>query len=176
MLTRKQRTLLICISIFLPVLAALSFPVVTQAQPIAIINSPQNKIYTSNTIAVSITTQDQFTTTGYYSIDGEPETRINEGGGTYKTTLNLPDGLHTINVRVEGFGRNTATVTFRINTTIPFVTLLSPENKEYNTSAVPLHFSVFDDSVTSVIYNLDNTGNVTARVLIPDPPRTSLKN
>lgn len=163
---------------------------VAQANPIykpgaltlAIVESPKDaRTYTTNTIPVSIITGDhQFPSTGYYSVDSGQEIKINEdarGQGTYKTTLHLADGKHTIHVRTETIGSACATSTFTIDTTLPFITLLSPENKVYNTSTVPLHFSLLNErlyneyDVYPVTYNLDNNGNVTVRVLQPFPPQ-----
>jgi hypothetical protein len=152
---------------------------VAQANPVnkpggltlAIIESPKDgRTYTTNTIPVSIITGDhQFPSTGYYSVDGGQEIKINEdarGQGTYKTTLNLADGEHTIHVRTETIGSACATSTFTIDTTHPFITLLSPENKVYNTSTVPLYFSLLNErlynqnDVYQVTYNLDDKGIV----------------
>jgi hypothetical protein len=152
------------------------------ALTVAIIESPKNgRTYTTNTIPVTIRTGDhQLPSTGYYSVDGGQEIKINEnvhGGGTYKTTLHLADGKHTIHVRTETLGSACATSTFTIDTTLPFIILLSPENKVYNSSTVPLHFSLLDErlyneyDVYQVTYNLDDKGNVIVRVLEPFPPQ-----
>ncbi len=163
---------------------------VVQANPIytpgdltlAIIESPKNGgTYTTNTIPIIIITGDhQFSSTGYYSLDGGQEIKINEGArgqGTYKTTLHLADGKHTLHVRTETLGSACATTTFTINTNLSFITIISPENKVYNTSTIPLHFSLLDErlfneyDVNEVTYNLDDKGNTTVRVLVPFPPQ-----
>ncbi len=150
---------------------------------VAIIESPKNgRTYTTNTIPVSIVTGDhQCPSTGYYTLDGGQEIKINQnphgGDTTYKTTLNLTNGRHIIHVRTETLGSACATTSFTINTSLPFVTILSPENKVYNTSTIPLHFSLITEpfldeyDVNQVIYNLDNQGNTTARILRPSPPQ-----
>ena len=164
---------------------------VAQANPIytpgmltlAIIESPKNgRTYTTNTIPLTVITGDhQCPSRGYYSLDGGQEIKINEnthgGDSTYKTTLHLADGRHTIHVRTETLGSACATTTFTINTTLPFVTIISPENKVYNTSTVPLHFELLNErlfneyDVNEVTYNLDDKGNTTVRVLVPFPPQ-----
>jgi hypothetical protein len=164
---------------------------VVQANPIytpgmltaAIIESPKNgRTYTTNTIPVIIITGDhQCPSNGYYSLDGGQEIKINEnvhgGDSTYKTTLHLADGRHTIHVRTETLGSACATTIFTVNTTLPFVTILSPENKVYNTSTIPLHFELLNErlfneyDVNEVTYNLDDKGNTTVRILRPSPPQ-----
>ncbi len=140
---------------------------------VAIIESPHSKTYTTNTIPLAITTGDhQFPSTGYYSVDGGPETKINENGrtSTYKTTLHLLDGKHTIHVRTESVGSACADLSFDINTKLSFITLKSPENKVYNRSTVPLEFTIVDESVYQIKYHLDDQKeNVTVRVIEPDP-------
>lgn len=140
---------------------------------VALVNYPHNKTYTTNVIPISITTGDhQFPAQGYYRIDGGPEIKISDGRtSTYKTTLQLADGLHTINVRTFTLGSACYSVAFTVNTTLPFITLVSPESRVYETSTVPLHFSLlYEEEAFQVTYNLDDKGNVTVRVLHPMPP------
>jgi hypothetical protein len=164
---------------------------VVQANPIytpgmltlAIIESPKNgRTYTTNTIPLTVITGDhQCPSNGYYSLDGGQEIKINEnshgGDSTYKTTLHLADGKHNIHARTETLGSACATTTFTVNTTLLFVTILSPENKVYNTSTVPLHFELLNErlfneyDVNEVTYNLDDKGNTTVRILFPFPPQ-----
>jgi hypothetical protein len=53
-----------------------------------------------------------------------------------------------------------AFVNFTIDTTPPSVLILSPEASTYDTSDVPLNFTV-NESVSQVAYSLDGQGNVT---------------
>ncbi|MCW4029483.1 MAG: hypothetical protein NWE92_07540 [Candidatus Bathyarchaeota archaeon] len=173
------------VSIFcltLAVVVMVSFGNLAQANPIyergdltvAIIESPQSKTYITNVIPITLVTGCHvFLSTGYYSIDGGPEVVINENIGqsaTFRTSVNFTDGVHHIHLRTGNMLTSCADVYFTVNTSVPFVSLVSPENRVYNTSTVPLHFSLLDESVVYVTYNLDDTGNVTVRVLHPYPP------
>ena len=125
-------------------------------------------------IHISLTTGCHiFPSTGYYSVDDGQEIKINEEvaqSGNFKTTLHFNDGKHTIHLRTGDIMHSCADVLFTVNTTIPFITLISPENTVYSTSTVPLHFSLIDESVYQVTYNLDDQGNLSVRVLYPHPP------
>jgi hypothetical protein len=189
----RKVALLATLVISLCLIISFAAPVlrVVQANPIytpgmltaAIIESPKNgRTYTTNTIPITIITGDhQCPSNGYYSLDGGQEIKINEnphgGDSTFKTTVHLVDGRHTIHVRTETLGSACATTTFSVNTTLPFVTIISPENKVYNTSTIPLHFSLITEpflneyDVNQVIYNLDDQGNNTVRILTPSPPQ-----
>ncbi len=170
------------VTTFLLSAAATSFVNLAQANPVyvpgdltlAIIESPQSKTYTTNEIPIVLTTGCHiWPSTGYYRIDGGPEIKINENidqSATFKTTVHFADGKHTIHLRTGDMMHSCADVLFTVNTTIPFITLISPENRVYNTSTVQLHFSLIDESVYQVTYNLDDMGNVTVRVLHPIPP------
>lgn len=151
---------------------------VTGVLTVAIIEPvKEGKTYTNNTIPISITTGDhQFPSTGYYSVDGGPEVKINEGGGTFKTTLHLADGKHTIHARTVTVGSASATTTFIINTTIPFITLESPQNQVYHNSTIDLTYTLVDKERIFATYNLDNKEiKRIANVPLPIPDTTTPK-
>jgi hypothetical protein len=87
------------------------------------------------------------------------------------TLTNLSQGAHTLTVwvRAEQFMLSYSwgvwaifkTVTFNIDFTPPHISILSPENKAYNTSDVPLDFTV-NEAVVHISYSLDGQENVTA--------------
>jgi hypothetical protein len=52
-------------------------------------------------------------------------------------------------------------VTFNIDSIPPNISILSPENKAYNTSDVPLDFTV-NETASQITYSLDEQENVTA--------------
>ena len=170
------------VSTFLIAIAVVPFSNLAQGNPVyvsgdstlAIIESPQSKTYTTSEIPLVLTTGCHiWPSTGYYSVDGGSEIKINENAqqsATFKTTLHFADGKHTIHLRTGDMMHSCAEVLFTVNTTIPFITLITPENRVYNTSTVQLHFSLTDESVYQVTYNLDDNVNVTVRVLHPMPP------
>jgi hypothetical protein len=87
------------------------------------------------------------------------------------TLTNLSQGAHTLTVwvRAEQFMLSYSwgvwaifkTVSFNIDFTPPHISILSPENKAYNTSDVPLDFTV-NEAVVHISYSLDGQENVTA--------------
>jgi hypothetical protein len=89
----------------------------------------------------------------------------------FSTTINLtgiPDGEHTVRVFATERGRylyyvfeitGSSSVSFTIDTKPPKVTVLSPENKIYDTTDVPLKFMV-DDPASQFSYVLDGQKRV----------------
>ena len=130
---------------------------------IAIIDSPENATYSTNIIPLEIETGDhQVESTGYYRVDGGPFIKINEIAGhtaTFRGDLNLTDGPHSIFVKTVTVGSACAVVYFTVETP-PLITLLSPENKTYDTSDMVLNFRL-NKEVTTSTYSLDSLQNVT---------------
>jgi hypothetical protein len=141
---------------------------------VATIEKPYNNTYTTNTIPLVITTGDhQFPSTGYYSVDDRPEIKINENGPTvtYKTTLHLPDGKHTIHVRTESVGSACADRSFTINTTRSTPFQVSPTNLQGSPTETAFLVEVaLVDIVTIVIASL--LGYVVLRILRRQKKRT----
>jgi hypothetical protein len=87
------------------------------------------------------------------------------------TLTNLSQGAHTLTVwvRAEQFMLSYSwgvwaifkTVSFNIDSTPPHISILSPENKAYNTSDVPLDFTV-NEAFSQITYSLDGQENITA--------------
>lgn len=86
---------------------------------------------------------------------------------------NIPDGNHSITVAATGVGSDyqifnwyifhiagRSSVYFTIDATPPRVTLLSPENKTYETPDIALNFTV-NEQVSHTVYSLDGKENVT---------------
>jgi len=130
---------------------------------VAKIISPENKTYDTNIIPLIIITGDhQLPSTGYYSVDGGPEIKINENAhpsATFEGEINLADGPHSILVTTKTVGRACAIVHFTI-ATIPAITVMSLENITYYSSDLMLNFTV-NEPVSLVAYSLDGGKNVT---------------
>jgi hypothetical protein len=102
----------------------------------------------------------------YYRLDGGPKTELNittYGTSTDKfgigTLENLTDGFHTVTAySTDTQGKIIShSITFLVNTTITFPTLLlSPTNTTYNTKEIPLTYTI-DDPKSTVTYRLDPT-------------------
>jgi len=119
--------------------------------------SPENKTYASNSVALTFTLDEPACWSGY-SLDGLANvTSVN-------TTLSgLSDGAHFVVVYAnDSFGNmaSSETVYFTIDTVSPGIEILSPENKTYTTSSVPLSFTV-DEPTSWLGYSLDGQANVT---------------
>jgi hypothetical protein len=87
------------------------------------------------------------------------------------TLTKLSEGPHTITAWVEErinylsydlvLAYVYSNVTFNIDSIPPNISILSPENKAYNTSDVPLDFTV-NETASQITYSLDEQENVTA--------------
>jgi hypothetical protein len=87
------------------------------------------------------------------------------------TLTKLSEGPHTITVWVAewmdyisydiGLGSVYSNVTFIIDSIPPNISILSPEPKAYNTSDVPLDFTV-NETASQITYSLDGQENITA--------------
>ena len=97
---------------------------------------------------------------------------LSESGNRYfgNTTLaNLPEGPHNLTVWIradqymisyKGYIWSVySTVSFNIDSP-PYITVLSPQTKTYNTSFIPLDFTVSEKS-SKIEYSLDGRKNVT---------------
>lgn len=167
-----KKTALIIISLLFSSVAVESVLVnLAEANPIyqpgyltiAIIDSPENTTYGTNIIPLEIETGDhQVESTGYYRVDGGPFIKINEIAGhtaTFRGELNLTDGPHNVFVKTVTVGSACAVVYFTVETP-PLITVLSPENKTYDTSDMVLNFTL-NKEVTTITYSLDSLQNVT---------------
>lgn len=91
-------------------------------------------------------------------------------GGTANLT-DLSQGPHQLTVWLVVFqymisydgyeGSVYSTVSFNIDSIPPNITVLSPQTKTYNSSVVPLDFTV-NKKVSQISYSLDGTQNITA--------------
>jgi len=120
--------------------------------------SPENKTYTTDSISVSFIVGEQTSWIGY-SLDGQVNMSIT--GDTILTSIF--DGVHFVVVYANDTAGNMGasnTVYFTIDTTPPSVSIVSPENKTYDTADVSLTFTV-DESVSWMAYSLDGQANVT---------------
>jgi len=126
--------------------------------PTISIVSPENKTYTVNNVSLTFTVSKQTLWIGY-SLDDQANVAI-----TGNTTLTgLSDGTHNLTVYATNiFGNigSSVRVHFTIDTTLPSISILSPENKTYDTTKIPLNFTV-NETVSWMGYSLDGQANVT---------------
>jgi len=120
--------------------------------------SPEDKTYTTTSITCTFTIDESVSWIGY-SLDGQPNKTIT--GDTLLTSLF--DGFHYVVVYANDTAGNMGasnTVYFTIDTTPPSVSILSPENKTYDTANISLSFTI-DESVSWIGYSLDGQDNTT---------------
>ena len=131
--------------------------------PVIAILSPENKTYTTRSVPLSFTV-DESTSWISYSLDGQANTTI--AGNT--TLTGLSDGMHSLIVYASDLAGNVGSSdivyftiqTPLIDTTPPTISIVSPENKTYDTTDIQLTFTT-DESVSWMAYSLDNNANVT---------------
>jgi len=136
--------------------------------PIIIILSPRNETYASASFSLNFTQSEPTSWLGY-SLDGQMNVTV--GGNT--TLVGLSEGIHSIIVYANDTAGNmgsSGTVYFTIDATVPSITILSPENKTYDTNFVPLSFTV-SETTSWIGYSLDGQANVTIteNVTLPLP-------
>ena len=88
---------------------------------------------------------------------------MNETVAGNTTLTELSDGIHIVTVYANDTAGNTGsseTVYFTVDTVSPAIEILSPENKTYDMTDIPLTFTV-DESVLWMAYSLDGQANVT---------------
>jgi hypothetical protein len=162
---------------------------VAKANPIAFmphssVASPENTTYTTNSIPVEITvevSQRFYYNDSNFFINGSPWINIhlddvslkvpaelrtsNDSWLTFygETVLrDISDGPHTL--AVDYFSAtiassNNPVVHFVVETHPPIVTILSPENKTYDNSSIPLIFAT-DKPILNASYSLDSQTEV----------------
>jgi len=126
--------------------------------PTIVILSPQNTTYNRTSIDLTFTIDEPTSWIGY-SLDDQTNATI-----TGNTTLTgLPESPHSIIVYANdtsGNMGNSNKVYFTIDLTPPTIMILSPENKTYYSSSIPLTFET-DEPTPWIGYSLDNQPNVT---------------
>jgi parallel beta-helix repeat protein len=126
--------------------------------PAVVIISPENKSYAVNNVSLTFAVNESVFRMAY-SIDGQSNVAV-----TANTTLTeLSEGSYSIIVyATDSFGNNGAsnTTLFTIDLSPPGVSILSPENKTYDATDIPLTFAL-NEPVSGMTYSLDGQENVT---------------
>jgi hypothetical protein len=131
------------------------FTVDTQPPNISLL-SPQNRIYNTTDISLTLTANERIRWFGY-SVDGQANVTIS---GNH--TLGLDDGMHNIVVYARDLAGNigaSSTVYFTKDTVAPTISILSPQNTTYYVTEVPLTF-VISETTSCISYSLDGQDNV----------------
>ena len=126
--------------------------------PTISILSPENKTYPVKDVPSTFTVSESTSWIGY-SLDGQANITI--AGDT--TLTGLSDGMHSLVVYASDIAGNMGSsdmVHFTIDTILPSISIVSPENKTYDTTDIPLTFTI-DESVLWMAYSLDGQANTT---------------
>jgi hypothetical protein len=128
------------------------------APTITVISPQNNANYAISSIALNYTVNETVSWTGY-SLDSQANVTIT--GNT--TLMGLLDGSHSVVVYANDTASNmgaSSAVYFTVDTTLPAVSIVSPENMTYGVSDVSLNFTVSE--LTSWMgYSLDEQANNT---------------
>jgi hypothetical protein len=131
---------------------------VDTATPNIEILSPENKTYPTGSVSLTLTVDEATSWIGY-SLDGQETVTI-----TGNTTLTgLSDGIYSLVVYANDTAGNIGSsnmVYFTMDNTPPSISIVSPENKTYDTTDIPLTFTI-DESVLWMAYSLNAQANVT---------------
>jgi hypothetical protein len=122
--------------------------------------SPQNKTYPVTDVPLNFNLSELAKWIGY-SLDGQTNLTI-----TGNTTLpELSDGSHSLTVyandTVGRFGTS-ETIYFSVDTVLPRISFLSPQNKTYYKANITLSFTL-EEAVSWIAYSLDGQENVTIK-------------
>jgi hypothetical protein len=132
-------------------------PLETTPPTIAVI-SPENRSYGAGNVSLAFTVSEPALWIGY-SLDGQDNVTI--AGNSSLTGLS--DGTHSLTVYAMDVFENAATsetVYFTVDTALPSISILSPENQTYTSTDIPLTFTV-DEPASWMDYSLDGHDNVT---------------
>lgn len=138
------------------------------APPLVTVLSPKNESYAVHNISLTCAVNETVFRMAY-SLDEQSNMAI-----TGNTTLTeLPEGSHSVVVNaIDSFGNVgvSSTVFFTIDLSPPRIIILSPQNKTYDTTDIPLTFAI-DEPASGIAYSLDGqtdviiAGNATLAVL-----------
>lgn len=126
--------------------------------PTIVIVSPENKSYPVNNVSLTFAVNETVFRMAY-SLDGQSNVAITEN----TTLTELPDGSYSIIVYAsDSFGNTGAsnTTLFTIDLSPPSISILSPENKTYDATDIPLTFAL-NEPASLMAYSLDGQTNVT---------------
>lgn len=137
--------------------------------PTIVVLSPESaRIY--NYSNINLTVQTESNAVVQYSVDGGVFSSMayNVASDNFNSLVNFTDGTHTVSFTATDMAGNVGTedVTFYVNvsasgnSTFPIITVITPvDGEEYDDSEIT--FEVRLNKFASVVYNLDNEGNVT---------------
>ena len=155
------------------------------------VQSPENRVYTQGDVPLDFTVNIALTSTSAfdlrwhlspsyftYLLDGQPahfsvSYSGSESSRYCSTTMsNLPEGPHNLKITVVAeigdygmatyrFGTKSVNVAFTVNAAAPRIAVLSFDQYAYDTSSLPLVFSVSESDISWMGYSLDGAATQT---------------
>ncbi len=153
-------------------ISAIIFLIVTEAQiislavanptwlHISVISPEQNKTYNRSTIPLVFTFPAGEVSWMGYSLDNQDIITVSGND----TLSGLSNGSHSLTVYANdtfGFMEHSNKISFAVDVGATPISIISPENKTYNTSTVPLIFKFPETEVSWMGYSLDNQDVIT---------------
>lgn len=119
---------------------------------------PENKTYAIRDVPLTFIVSESTSWIGY-RLDEQMNVTINSN----TTIVGLSDATHFITVYANDTAGNMGysdIVYFTVDTASPSIEILSPENRTYDTTDIPLNFTV-NESVSWTAYSLNGQANIT---------------
>ncbi|MDK2849806.1 MAG: hypothetical protein PWR32_473, partial [Candidatus Woesearchaeota archaeon] len=131
-------------------------------------NSDLSGNYSKDWIFVNVTAIDDNIDTVLLYFNGTPETFANSQGGIYWVNkTSLQDGVYTLYAFVNdtsGNSNQTEVRTIKLDTTPPILTLISPQDKTYESNQVWINVSSNED-LNNCVFSLDSGSNTSMNKL-----------
>ena len=121
------------------------------------VTSPEGIFYNQTSVSLEFTVNELTSWIGY-SLDGKANVTITENTNLTK----LSEGTHSLEVYAKDMAgdESSSTITFKVDTLPPVISVLSPENKTYGDSNILLNVE-FEEEIADMSYSLDGFENVT---------------
>ena len=130
---------------------------------ISVLQPVKNKTYDTSTFPLKFIVSEPPEWISY-SLDGQLNvTKLNVPKTGNTTLTRLSNGMHSLAVYAKDTGGKIVSCEpfyFTVDTTSPSISLLTTENKTYDTTDIPLNFAV-NETVIQISYSLDGQENIT---------------
>jgi hypothetical protein len=130
--------------------------------PQVTINSPTATTYTTSSILLNVTLNENGTCLSSTNAGGNNTSMESVDNPTFTKTASLTEGNHTVNFYcndTSGNRNDTMNVSFTVDTTPPYISIISPENRTYTTQTIPINLTNSSDA--AVVWWNNGTTNLT---------------
>ena len=129
----------------------------TTAPTISVISPVNNFRYTYSNIFLSMTSSESLSA-AWYSLDNGASVNLSSSNSiTWIGAINAAQGSHTIIFYGRDIAGNvgiSSTITFSVDTSVPVITAVSPENRTYNSNSIDFAI-ISSESLINAWYFLD---------------------